>query len=87
MMLRREGLIFIDREALFNNTENYAETFSMLKFIPLKVEQVGGEKPFFIFGGISYLFDEIEIGEEIPVYEIKITDNRDGTQNFEAIRN
>ncbi len=83
-MENRIGKFNISQDFIEQNIEEVAEIFTILKFVPMRVESL------FVNGtiemiGYSHMFKEIEKKMCAPEYEINITKKEDGTIEIQVV--
>ena len=76
-MINRIGKIIISEIMFTDEIEDLAEVFSLMKFVPMRVERMYNHVTEMI--GYSHMFEIIDVGLAAPEYIIEITKNEDET--------
>ena len=71
------GVFEVSMPLIKETPNEVAELLGALKFVPTRVELLFN-KMAFRYEGLSPRFPEIQLGEAIPEYEIKVTRDADG---------
>lgn len=73
--MKRAGKFYITQELIESNITEIEEVFSLLRFVPFRVEFLYPNR--FEYIGTSHLFREIEQGEVPPEYILIIIKSED----------
>lgn len=86
-MKERVGVIYINTHEIVNNRDDLAKTFSMMELVVIRAEHLF-HKDEIEYIAYSSVFDEIEEGEEVPVYNLEVSKDGESGEivNVKAIR-
>ena len=83
-MGKRIGKFEVSR-GLLDRTEEMADIFSIMRFVPYRAEYLAYSDRI-SYHGVSHLFDEISGAEMMPEYELEICSGDDGRPESVKVR-